>query len=607
MSASNEAEVPRDHAGQRVLVLSPPGAARDLCVELEGAGYVVRGVRDPADGAEIAASWVPNIVLCTEGLEPERMTEVLLADQPGTPRLTALVVSEYTSESLALALRYRVHTVLERASVVDDLRRVMALGMMPGEHDAAAPDAAPVGSLVGTSAEMSAVWKLVSRTAPLATTVLVVGETGCGKESVARALHQLSPRRSGPFVAVNCAALPDTLLESELFGHERGAFTGAAARHTGRFELAQGGTLLLDEVGELPALLQAKLLRVLQERTFERVGGTKPIEVDVRVIAATNRDLEAEVQRGTFRADLLYRLNALVLRVPALRQRKADILPMWDHFLAEALAESGQVQPVVTALEAKRLLLAYGWPGNVRELQNVARRSAALVRGEVLTPEHLPTELVARTEPATTLGAVELAGFTLREVERAAILGTLETVGDVKAAARMLGISVRKLYYRLKQYRRELARGTASPTEAPGGQASAPTSGPSRPPPRVVLAEDDDDVRVSLAELLRSEGYEVVEVTSGIDVLQHLTVTAEQAGRRPSEVLITDVRMPGLNGMRLLEGLRAMGATIPVVVITAFADDETRRQAARLGASAVLDKPIDVETLIATLRRAEAA
>jgi DNA-binding NtrC family response regulator len=446
---------------------------------------------------------------------------------------------------------------------------------------------------------MREAWRLVLLASQSTSTVLVTGETGVGKEVAARTLHRFSARRSRPFVAVNCAALPETLLESELFGHEKGAFTGAAARHTGRFELADGGTLFLDEIGDLPLPLQVKLLRVLQERTFERVGGREPVAVDVRVIAATHRDLDEEVRRGRFRADLYYRLDVVTIHVPPLRDRKADVLDLWARFLDEAATRDG-IPPLSTSGAVRRLLLAHSFPGNVRELHNAAQHALAIARASRILPADLPAGLTGRA--AHTPERTNLVGLTLKDVERAAILETYEAVGTVRAAAEMLGISQRKIHYRLREYRRTGADAThGSVASAVAERAVA--DGPLRA--RVLLAEDDDDLRWALAECIRSEGYEVLAVADGRGVLERLGAAMLLERRElPVDVIVTDLRMPGLTGMQLLESVRNGRYRIPVVVITAFADDQTRHEAEALGAAAFLEKPVDVAALQRALRQA---
>ena len=298
--------------------------------------------------------------------------------------------------------------------------------------------------LVVRDPAMQQVVQQLHKVAPRDTTVLLLGESGTGKEVLARLVHQLSPRAEGPFVAVNCAALSESLLESELFGHEKGAFTGATSRHEGRFEQADGGTLLLDEVGETSAALQAKLLRVLQERTFERVGGEQPISVDVRLVAATNRDLEARVAEEVFRQDLYFRLAVFPLLIPPLRQRPADILPLADHFLHLLTRGPSRTAPQLTD-EARAALRVHPWPGNVRELQNVLERALILSGGDAISAQDLG---LPAGDAAPTSGA-----GTLKEMERLAITEALDAEqGNRKRAAKRLGIALRTLQYKIKQY-----------------------------------------------------------------------------------------------------------------------------------------------------------
>lgn len=304
-----------------------------------------------------------------------------------------------------------------------------------------------VGGLVGVSPRMQQVYRLIEKLSRRDCSVLILGESGTGKELVARAIHSRSPRARGPFVAVDCAGLVPTLFESELFGHVRGAFTGALGAHKGLMEAAQGGTLFLDEIGELPLELQAKLLRVLQEKQVRPVGSTTTVPVDVRVIAATNRDLEREVQQGRFRQDLFYRLNVVSVRLPALRERKSDIPLLVQHFI-EKYAPPDRPTPVL-AEEALARLLAYDWPGNVRELENAIARALALNSGPVLHLADLPSHV----QPSTAALATDVAVMPLKELEKRAILKALEqTGGDKATAARLLGIGKTTLYRKLKQY-----------------------------------------------------------------------------------------------------------------------------------------------------------
>jgi transcriptional regulator with GAF, ATPase, and Fis domain len=283
----------------------------------------------------------------------------------------------------------------------------------------------------------------VNVVASTASTALVTGQSGTGKELIARVIHDLSPRREGPFVAVHCAALAETLLESELFGHERGAFTGAVSARKGRFELAGGGTIFLDEIGEISAAVQVKLLRVVQEKEFERVGGMRPISVDVRIIAATNKDLRAEVTAGRFREDLYYRLNVFPIALPSLSERREAILPLAEYFLKKFAAAFGKSIAGFSP-GARSALENYPWPGNVRELQNVMERAVILARGEIGVP-HLNLE-----PPRPPLVPSE---SVLKASERETIRKVLdESGGNRQQAARILGISLRTLQYRIKEY-----------------------------------------------------------------------------------------------------------------------------------------------------------
>ena len=303
-------------------------------------------------------------------------------------------------------------------------------------------------TIVAEGPEMRAALRLATQVAPSDATVLILGESGTGKDLIARAIHEGSARRDGPFVKVDCTALPEGLLESELFGHEKGAFTDAAAEKPGRFELAHGGTLFLDEVGELPQSLQAKLLRVLQERAFERVGGTRTISVDVRILAATNRDLAKALKGGQFREDLYYRLNVVPILVPPLRRRPEDILPLAAHFLQRFGARYGKVVPGLSP-EAAALLRRYSWPGNVRELEHAIERAVILWERGVIRPEELAVDLMA----VASDGLPDQELMTLEELESEYIRRVLRRVrGHKSRAARILGINRKTLLEKRKRY-----------------------------------------------------------------------------------------------------------------------------------------------------------
>ncbi|MBI3810265.1 MAG: sigma-54-dependent Fis family transcriptional regulator, partial [Nitrospirae bacterium] len=304
--------------------------------------------------------------------------------------------------------------------------------------------------MIGNSEPMHQVYELIEQVAGSDITVLIMGESGTGKELVARAMHQKSPRAEGPFVTLNCGALPDNLFESELFGYERGAFTGAVSTKAGRFELADGGTLFLDEVGELSPKAQVDFLRVLETKEFRRLGGTRVIKVNTRVLAATNRNLEEAVKSGAFREDLYYRLNVIPIQLPPLRNRSEDIPLLVESFLAE-FTQAHQKDPMEVSPSAMRSLKLYSWPGNIRELRNVIERLVVTVRGKVIQPVHLPPEVQASREEARTM--VVTLGTALEEIEREVIRRTLaEVTNHRERAAALLGISARTLQYKIKEY-----------------------------------------------------------------------------------------------------------------------------------------------------------
>ncbi|MBI3121498.1 MAG: sigma-54-dependent Fis family transcriptional regulator [candidate division NC10 bacterium] len=309
--------------------------------------------------------------------------------------------------------------------------------------------------IIGESGRMQEVLALVKRVAPSEATVLIRGESGTGKELIARAIHFNSPRATGPLVTLNCAALPEHLLESELFGHEKGAFTGAVAQRKGRFELADGGSIFLDEIGDLSPALQVKLLRVLQERQFERLGGNRTLAVSVRILAATHRDLEQAMRDGTFREDLYYRLNVVTIQIPPLRERREDIPPLLDHFLRKFAEKNRRAVTGLTAA-ARDALLRYDYPGNVRELENLVERAVLLTRGQVIDLPDLPVTLrPGERGPAEsgTLGVPPRLPDLLAGIEREAIRAALERHGGVQTqAAAELGISERVLRYKMRKH-----------------------------------------------------------------------------------------------------------------------------------------------------------
>jgi DNA-binding NtrC family response regulator len=357
------------------------------------------------------------------------------------------------------ALGAVVDRAMEKARLVQEARR---LRDRLRERNA-------LSHIVSNDPKMNAVLELVAQVGPSKASVLVTGESGTGKELIAEAIHAASPRAKAPFVRLHCAALSESLLESELFGHERGAFTGAFSRREGRFKQADGGTLFLDEIGEVPAAVQVKLLRFLQERTFERVGGNETLRVDVRIIAATNRDLGAEIKRGAFREDLFYRLNVVAVELPPLRERRADVPALASFFLRKYASENGKTIETF-ADDALAALLEYRWPGNVRELENVVERAVVLCDGHRIEKKHLSPTVVP-TEDGETLPAIP--GSTIADLERYAILKTLEACGgSTSKAATVLGVSPRKIQYKLHEY--------SQSSFTPG---SAPSSGPEEKKP----------------------------------------------------------------------------------------------------------------------------
>ena len=350
-------------------------------------------------------------------------------------------------DELVLLIRRAIET-LQKDKEIDNLRR--RLDQKFG-----------LDAIIGQSKPMKEVFAKIQRAAPVDCTVLILGENGTGKELVSQALHHNSPRKKGPFVAVNCAAVPATLVESELFGHVRGAFTGATDRRIGRFEQADGGTLFIDEIGDFELGLQAKLLRVLETLTFTPVGGHEDKKVDVRVIAATSRDVPRMVKEGEFREDLYYRLNVVTVQLPPLRERTDDIPVLVDHFLKE-ISERKHISPHRISPEVMRRFMAYRWPGNVRELRNKLESMMILAEGEVLTEKDLPTEILAGSPSGSN--AQEIPSMSMEELEKLAIAKALEQCeGNRTHAAEKLKISVRTLQRKLRQY--ELEKGGTIPRD----------------------------------------------------------------------------------------------------------------------------------------------
>ncbi|HSS21042.1 MAG TPA: sigma-54 dependent transcriptional regulator [Pyrinomonadaceae bacterium] len=315
-------------------------------------------------------------------------------------------------------------------------------------------DRGAFGELVGNSAPMREIYALVEQVASSSASVLITGESGTGKELIARTIHQLSPRRDKPFIGINCSAIPETLMESELFGHEKGAFTGAASQRAGCFELAEGGTLLLDEIAEMPAMLQSKLLRVIEERAVRRLGSRKEVQVDVRLLAATNQDPQSAIRKGTLREDLLYRLNVVRINLPPLKDRKED-LPLLAQYLVTKLAEKHDRPARFLSPGALTVLQYHAWPGNVRELRNVIERAVVICSGEQIERHHFAPYPIDQRERLRAEDTITFpVGTPLEEVERQMIIRTIKKTNNNKTrAAELLGISLKTLHNKLNLYR----------------------------------------------------------------------------------------------------------------------------------------------------------
>jgi DNA-binding NtrC family response regulator len=447
---------------KRVLVVDDEAASRTgLQTLLARRGYNVETAGTGIEAIERARSFRPAVVIADLVMPGMDGLELLRSLQEEAPfAVTILLTGQGTVETAVQAMKAgaydyltkpvdlgRLTLLLEKAVDRSRLSREVALHRrQSGTGDRPA--------LLGKSAAIQTVLQQIEQAAPGTAPVLVLGESGTGKELVARMLHALSPRARAPFVGVNCAAIPESLLESEIFGHEKGAFTGALERRIGCFEMADGGTLLLDEVAEMHPTVQAKFLRVLEEGTFRRIGGTTEIRVDVRVVAATNQDPETAVREGRLRADLFYRLNVFPIPLPPLRDRPADIPLLAEAFLADSAARNGRGTMKIPP-ETVRLLEGYAWPGNIRELRNVIERAVLLAEGETVEPPHLPDAL--RETPKESGNAPTLTlplGITVEEAERALILKSLELTGHNKTrAAALLGISAKTLHNKLARYR----------------------------------------------------------------------------------------------------------------------------------------------------------
>jgi two-component system response regulator HydG len=442
----------------RVLVVDDDASARSgLEKLLRSEGYEVDTAEDGAAALARAAEAPPDVVVTDLKMPHMDGIDLLKKLREQDPTLPVIVATSFQDlHSAVKAMRAGAEDYLTKPIDFEALavtleraleRRDVRLESENLRRQLRERDAEGLQGLLGASAAMQQVYGVARRVANSRATVLVTGESGTGKGELARAIHELSPRRNKPMVSLHCAALAESLLESELFGHERGSFTGADKRRAGRFEQANGGTLFLDEVGEIPMLTQVKLLHVLQERTFERVGGNEPISVDVRLIAATNRDLAADVREGRFREDLYYRLNVVHIEMPPLRVRGGDIVVLANHFLRKFALENHKRLEGFTD-QARTKIISYRWPGNVRELENAIERAVVLCEGPFIDEGDLPFETVTEN-----LGPIRIPGATMAELERYAILKTLEAMdGSTTKTAEMLDISIRTIQYRLHEF-----------------------------------------------------------------------------------------------------------------------------------------------------------
>jgi DNA-binding NtrC family response regulator len=452
--------------GKIIVIDDEVNAASALETLLREDGYEVSRAHDARGGLALLEKTDADLVLTDLRMPGMDGLELLQKVKEIRPEVMVLVMTAYgTVKTAVKAMKLGAEDYLSKPIDVEELEVVVEKALDRKrllEETQVLRERVDkkyrFDNMVGDSPEIRGAIKAVQQVAPTSASVLLLGESGTGKELFAQAIHQHSPRRHKPFIKVACAALPETLLESELFGHEKGSFTGAMYTRAGRFEAADGGTLFLDEIGDISLTVQVKLLRFLEEREFERVGGNRTFKVDVRIVTATHRDLAQKVKDGTFREDLYYRLNVIEIHVPALRERSGDIPLLADHFLRKfALANGKDVKGFDD--EVLTLFLRHPWPGNVRELENAMERAVVMATDPILRVENFPAlrrASAAGTGPKEAshgLPAISIPGSRLEDIEREAILRTLEAVdGSTGRAAEMLGISPRKIQYKLKEY-----------------------------------------------------------------------------------------------------------------------------------------------------------
>lgn len=433
-----------------ILIVEDDRDLREALVDtLTLAGYEPLGVEDGHQALRLLENRLIGLVISDVQMQPMDGHALLQAVKAAHPEVPVMLMTAYGMIDKAVeAMRAGACTYLTKPFEPDRLLEEVARYMR------ARPDT-DAQVFETRDRQVQLLLAMARKVAPTTATILITGESGCGKEVLARYLHGQSDRSKQPFVAVNCAAIPDSLLESTLFGYEKGAFSGATGSHAGKFEQAQHGTLLLDEISEMPLALQAKLLRVLQEREVERLGSHKTIKLDVRIIATSNRDMAAQVAAGEFREDLFYRLNVFPLHLPALRERPDDILPLAQYFLSRPAAGAAPARAYTLTPPAAQRLIQHPWPGNIRELENVMQRAMIMAPAELIAEEHLylpPPKVTA--SPAVPLAGGRITD--IKKLEREHILETLAAAnGSRKLAGQMLGMSERTLRYKLQQYRKQ--------------------------------------------------------------------------------------------------------------------------------------------------------
>lgn len=446
-----------------ILIVDDEASQRQVLTGyLKRKGYKILEADSGTKGVEMASGNIVDVVLTDYKMPDKNGLELLKEIKSRNPETAVVVMTAFgTIENAVEAMREGAYDYLTKPIELDELdlllQRIVERQQLISENRMMRQqllEKYQFSGIIVKSKKMEEVLNLAARVSQSKASVLIMGESGTGKELVARTIHYASQRNAKPFIAVNCAALNENLLESELFGHEKGAFTGADKQRRGRFEMADGGTLFLDEIGDLPLSTQVKLLRVLQEQTFERVGGSQPIKVDVRVVAATNRNLDQLIKEGKFREDLFYRLNVVMIDIPPLRERKEDIIPLLE-FYVEKFSKETEKKIGGFSKEAVDILIKYDYPGNVRELENIVHRAVVLSRGDVITTNELPIDL--RSLPSEPRIKPQEESMNLSErveiLEKEMVFEALQqTNGNQSKAAQILGISERNLRYRLEKW-----------------------------------------------------------------------------------------------------------------------------------------------------------